>query len=268
MAKRRTRTATCGACGQTTEIPAETPAFGTALVCSHCHGPLISTMSKSGLPLSTPAGVVRKHTGFSGRCLIHPTCPHCGKTNYCIVAPASGRETPWAARPGVDVPGAFAVSLACIECGEPFVVEWDEPPLPMACALCRTDLHRARRATVDPRFCVPCGEKLARVQPRRRDTHPPGRAVTAAFIVGFSAMPRPRTETMLRRSDRDLKAAPDANVGRLMLSGGMPRSEVEQAMVAVQVAQGVVAKALGGPVDLSRVSYQPARNAIVLKVWA
>ena len=142
-----TRQAACKVCFRNTPVPTANPPFGSHLICANCHTALVAvTTPQGGVPLSVSPAILRRHMGFTGRCLIHPFCPWCNQVNYGVVAPAEGRSTPWFARRRPENPHDFVLASRCIHCEKDFYVEWDQPPLPADCALCRTRLRSADRS--------------------------------------------------------------------------------------------------------------------------
>lgn len=259
MGKTRTRQANCVFCFKPTPIPVGNPPFGTALVCAHCRRPLVSRTTAAGTPLSIPADELRRTTGYSGRCLIHPCCPWCGAINYAIVAPAAGRATPWSAQKTRQQADAYALTVTCTECRKEFQVEWDQLPLPRECAMCRRPVRQRQRSELDARVCADCGRKIGRVRLLRRKDAPLGPGLRAVLLVGFSATPSAAHVRALHASDPKLRDAP---LGTLMLSGGVPTSHVESAMIALKAAA-----TLGRDADPGKVSYQPFHRLLLVKVW-
>jgi len=264
MSEPRTREVNCKICFRPTRMPIGNPPFGTALICSHCHSPLVGATTKAGAPLSAPPGLLRRLSGYSGRCLIHPRCPWCSQINYAIVAPAAGRSTPWHEQKEPGEAEAFCLTIPCAECGKEFYVQWDEPPLPPECSLCRRRIGRGERSTSDARFCKECGRRLSQVRPRRKGEPPLGAGVECVLLVGFSRTARDGQVKALLRSDRETQGVP---LARLMLSGGVPKSPVESAVIAVQVAASAGRKTAGHDIDLAKVTYQPFQDLLLVKIW-
>jgi len=266
MAKASTRQVTCKLCFKGTSVPTSNPPFGSHLICTNCHMPLVSTITREGAtPLSVSPEALRRVMGFSGRCLIHAFCPWCSEINYGIVAPAEGRSTPWCEQKEPQNPGSFSLKTDCVHCSKEFYVEWDEAPLPANCALCRLKMQPRERSSVDPRFCTGCAPKLSQVRARRKGDEPPGSELRCVFLAGFSRTPTEREVKALRSLDREIGRAP---VAQLMLSGGVPGSRIETAMIAVDLAESAVPKAVGHKVDLKKVSYQFFRNMLLVKIWS
>ena len=166
MARARTRKVTCKICFKETSVPTAAPAFGTHLVCESCQSPLVAVSREEGGFRSVPAEVLRRATGFTGRCLIHPFCPWCNEITYGVVAPAEGRSDPWFARKQPGESEGFSLETRCAHCGQEFRIEWDETPLQADCALCRRKMGPTDRSEADGRFCTQCGPKLSQVRMR------------------------------------------------------------------------------------------------------
>jgi len=265
MATPETRNATCKICFKETPVPTGNPPFGSHLICVNCLTPLVGVSAgDAGTPQSVAPELLRRHMGFTGRCLIHPFCPWCQDVNYGVVAPSEGRLTPWTAQKEPSSPKAFALKTACVHCDKEFYVEWDEAPLPADCALCRRKIRPIGRATLDPRFCADCGPKLTQVHERKRKTDPPGTALEYAFLVGFSRTPSSAWIKALQKRDPEIGEAP---IAALMVSGGVPASPIEAAMITVDLATTVGRKAVQHEINLSKVSYQNFRSYLVIKLW-
>lgn len=114
----------CGTCWHPNPIPAETPPFGTAMICSECRNSLISA---GGPPEEryVSADLVRTLLGY--RCaLLHPSCPWCSKANYSLVVPAGSEDTYFSWNQKQENPAAaFVVHVNCPHCRKMFVIEGD-----------------------------------------------------------------------------------------------------------------------------------------------
>lgn len=258
--------AVCKLCLKETAIPTDNPPFGSHLVCEHCFRSLIETRSKDGglTPLSVSPESLRRLTGFTGRSLIHPACPHCGEINYAVVTPASGRTMPWYISAEADPAKAFSLQTDCVKCSKPFFIEWDEPPLQEQCALCRKKLKFADRSQEDGRFCVDCAGKLSKVRARRRNTAAPGKKIRLAIIVSFSRALSERERKLIARADKDIQDAP---VAAFVLSGKLPEQGHETAMVTVDVATSAARKLLGYEIELEKVTHQITGDKLLVKLW-
>ena len=264
MAKLNSRHATCKICFKTTSVPISNPPFGSHLVCEHCRTPLVGRLTAEGVPESVSPQELLRAMGFSGRCLMHPLCPWCGEINCAIVAPAEGRSNPWMTEKEALNTRAFSLRTDCLYCGKEFHIEWDEAPLAPNCALCRVKMRTSDRSGVDPRFCAKCAAKLSQVRARRKNDKPPGDAVEFVLFVGFSVTPKDRQIKTLRTLDKDIGDAP---IAALMLSGGVPASLVETALITVNLIETAAPKAVGHKVSLKKVTYQGYRNLLIVKIW-
>lgn len=118
----------CSACGDGNELPAETPPFGSAVICSRCRSSLVRVSNPKERPYTTPREV-EQFLGYKGCSLLHAECPSCGKTNYSVVVPERGYSVSFYCNCEQENPkAAFVVNVKCPHCQGSYVIEWDEDP--------------------------------------------------------------------------------------------------------------------------------------------
>ncbi|MFZ3150799.1 MAG: hypothetical protein WA116_03855 [Anaerolineaceae bacterium] len=123
---RDTKLTTCMTCHKQTPFPESDVPWGTALICIHCHTPLIRPDLDNPLPTSPER--LNMFYGLLDRGLEHPRCPFCGKINYAIVFPAKGMKLAWYVVPESENPSGFRFKVVCVNCKKDFYIEWDESP--------------------------------------------------------------------------------------------------------------------------------------------
>lgn len=125
----------CFKCGTSNPLPKARPPFGTALVCSQCHAPLLPMSEAPGSPSRT----VQIFLGYHDCSLLNPPCPWCRKVNYAVVSPDKGYDLAWYCNEKPQNPDGFYIDTTCVHCARNFVVEWDEFPIKNpVCNYCST----------------------------------------------------------------------------------------------------------------------------------
>jgi hypothetical protein len=123
---RATELTICMACHKQTPLPEQDAPWGTALICVHCHTPLIRHDLDDPLPTSPKR--LEMFYGLRERGLEHPRCPSCRKINYAVVFPAKGMNLAWYAVEEPKNPSGFRFKVTCVHCSKDFYIEWDENP--------------------------------------------------------------------------------------------------------------------------------------------
>lgn len=125
----------CDKCGTSNSLPKATPPFGTALVCSQCHAPLVPVSEDAGFSPRT----VEIFLGYHNCSLEDPRCPSCRKVNYAVVFPDKGHDLAWYCNDKPQNLDGFFIDTTCVHCARNFVVEWDEFPIKnLVCNYCST----------------------------------------------------------------------------------------------------------------------------------
>ena len=123
-----TKSIACPACGHSNTLPNETPAFGSAVICSQCKASLIPVRNPREQRYILPRSVAL-FLGYRGCSLIHADCPWCQKVNYSVVVPERGHDVSFYWNRKQENPkAAFVVNVKCPQCEKPYVIEWDEDP--------------------------------------------------------------------------------------------------------------------------------------------